>query len=133
MYVRNKSLLPKGWRDYVHPEGDTYYFNEERRLVTANDPRDPSLLDVLIKCQEQLRKQLNEKAKDRWVQCELWLDVTLGANADPTDVRYYFVDHATWGLFWLDEVSLASLGFSPLDDAEISESLSFALNAYLSY
>lgn len=89
--------------------------------MTADDIRDPTMLEALTKACDLLRKQIYDKARDRLVNCELYLTVTL-EDASQVHVSYYFVDHANCQLFWADDVPLGSLGLPALNsDIEISE------------
>ncbi|KAG8991001.1 hypothetical protein FRB94_012935 [Tulasnella sp. JGI-2019a] len=102
-----KTGLPKGWRERVHAEGDTYFTHDDRKIVTANDPRDPFTQDILIRTHEQFKRSLT---RDRAMQSELYLHISGTEQPDGVLVRYYFADHATCQLFWVDEVPLANLG-----------------------
>jgi hypothetical protein len=114
-----KNPLPKGWRELTHPEGDTYHYNDEKKIVTANDSRDPAALEMLLKAFDILRRAAYEKIRDRLPQAELFLHVNLKPDSS-ADIRYYFADHATCQLFWVDDVPLASIGLPAFgSEAEI--------------
>jgi hypothetical protein len=40
--------VPPGWGQYVHPNGDVYYYQPELRLITPEDIRDPTMLQFVL-------------------------------------------------------------------------------------
>lgn len=133
MICSRLETLPKGWRRYIHPEGDAYWYHDGKRIVTPSNPRDPAVLGVLLTCHEQLQRQLYERAKERIPLSELYLHVTHGAS-DVLEARYYWADHSACQIFWSEDVACAALGLQTLDsEAEISESIHACSSAASDY
>ena len=40
--------LPDPWGQYVHPNGDIYYYNPQLRLITPDDIRNPEILEYIM-------------------------------------------------------------------------------------
>jgi len=110
--------MPAGWRQWVHPEGDTYFTNAEMNVVTGNDPREASILAVLIESQDHLRKKGISVGMARCAHSELCLDVTLGQGPDPTVVQYYFVDLLLKRLRWFHPFPANFVGNWQVDESE---------------
>ncbi|KAG8860101.1 hypothetical protein FRB96_004124 [Tulasnella sp. 330] len=101
---------PKGWRTCIHPEGDTYFCHDEKRIVTTSDPRDQSILESLLKSHDQLKRLLYATARDLLSHSELYLNVGRESSGD-IPVHYYWADHLTSQIFWCEDVPCAALGF----------------------
>lgn len=108
-----------------HPEGDSYFVHDEKRIVTACDVRDPAISAWVLQASELLRRKLYDKSRDRLAQSEVFLEVVIGQSA-AKQVRYYWADHSTCSVFWLDDVAYGSLGLPALHSmGELSEFFGF--------
>lgn len=105
-----------------------YYVHDEKRIVTSSDLRDPATADLILQASDVLRRKLYEKSRDRLPQSEVFLEIVFD-EANGTQARYYWADHSTWSIFWLDDVPFVSLGLPAL--ASVGEiSASSALDKY---
>lgn len=48
----SQAPLPHPWRQYRHPNGDIYFYNNRLRLITPDNIRDPEILDYVIEARE---------------------------------------------------------------------------------
>lgn len=100
----------RGWQSYTHPEGKRYYSRDlAPRIIVEVDLMDDAA----------------SAATDAWADLILgWaaeLDLNFGPSVelfvDPeVDMGicdYYFVDHATRAVFWLEDAKTSELGMLP--------------------
>jgi hypothetical protein len=59
-------------------------------------------------------KSLEDAVSQRWTVLPPTCEAFLELNEDRTACGYYFVDHASFGLFWLDEISTEILDLWPV-------------------
>jgi hypothetical protein len=96
--------LPCDWEQFIHPDGKPYFRHIGWKVVTEAYIRDAAVrtnIENLYHCVEATRKSHKPKF-DISDNGELYL--TLDPDA------YYFVDHGTQSVFWLDDVPLEDLG-----------------------
>jgi len=106
--------LPDGWVRYVHLDGKPYFRHEGRRIVTeANiaDLEQKARVDMIY---AHLHKQVeilgNIELGDNY---ELYVDLD---HHHDDKFAYYFVDHSTQDLFWLNDINLED--YDLVDDGE---------------
>ncbi|KAF8799763.1 hypothetical protein BYT27DRAFT_7200997 [Phlegmacium glaucopus] len=92
-----------GWTTYIHPKGGRYFHHAEKKIFTAVDLHDSAYLKristVISKIDSFIKKhhiQISEKT-------DLVLDVNLVEDKYVTE--YYFADHGSRIVFFLDEFS----------------------------
>ena len=97
--------MPNGWQRYTHPEGMPYYYNHTKEvpLATENDLSDPKTLQLIEEGYEVVMRALEES--------EISVTGILNKELclyffpfDPRVVYYYFVEHDSQYIFWLDKV-----------------------------
>ncbi|KIO22661.1 hypothetical protein M407DRAFT_27845 [Tulasnella calospora MUT 4182] len=99
-----------GWDEYVHPEGDTYWYQPERGLLTSLDPRDPRINNCLSKAFDDILAQLPSR-----FDMEIFLDLDFSEPSQPASVTvfYYMVDHRNRQIFWASDVDFNAIGILP--------------------
>ena len=86
---------------FVHPEGQPYFvFNGESNfvVVTEADIDDMPTERRIFACLNAVNKELRHHDIKIPPRCELFLEL----GEDHTFCNYYFVDHISRGLFWLE-------------------------------
>ncbi|CAA7269740.1 unnamed protein product [Cyclocybe aegerita] len=110
--------ITDGWTEYIHPEGNTYFYHKEWRVVTEADMLNPEVTKKVEFAYLPLVEMWNEvNAKDQSLGDirEEGLEIFIGLD---TEVKYYFVDHQTQKLFWLTEITLWEGFWGPMDVME---------------
>ncbi|KAG9044167.1 hypothetical protein FS837_008700 [Tulasnella sp. UAMH 9824] len=109
--VKSSLNLPTGFKELIHPEGDIYYFDQSRRLVTPSDPRPTSRGRTLDLSYQQILERLG-RSESLPASSELF--VTVQQNR-PFEVEYYIVDHQERVIYWLEDLDAQSLGLGPFE------------------
>ncbi|KAF8649629.1 hypothetical protein AX16_005718 [Volvariella volvacea WC 439] len=105
-YLNNRTH-PPGWLSYIHPEGALYFFHTEKRVFTDANLFNPGTLsqvedrlDIIYTHMEQQGISISKIGKN----VDLVLDMIPVDDCAEMECYYYFVDHATRTIFYLDEV-----------------------------
>ncbi|KAI0078373.1 hypothetical protein K474DRAFT_1706587 [Panus rudis PR-1116 ss-1] len=105
--------LPAQWNTAQHPEGNIYFVCERNpRVITEASMLSTETQDCIEHFIGIIRKMLDDRQIIPSTSTELFLDlVAAEETAEGTRCcRYYFADHNTRTLFWLDPVNSADLG-----------------------
>lgn len=106
-----------GWTEYVHPEGQLYYYSSESfdgheiGLVTDYPLRPANNHFRMVQIINRLRKVLQQPHPIlddpdlRW--CEICILISDNTAAE---FGYYVANHQAQTLFWLEEVTLRKMG-----------------------
>ncbi|KZS90873.1 hypothetical protein SISNIDRAFT_468120 [Sistotremastrum niveocremeum HHB9708] len=93
----------EGWQKFVHPEGYTYFYHREDRIVTENNIFDSRIRKILTEKGKLILDAVKPQATEKALNNDLYLDL------DPTDLetcRYYMVDHTYQTIVWgLEEIA----------------------------
>ncbi|KZT31199.1 hypothetical protein SISSUDRAFT_1067977 [Sistotremastrum suecicum HHB10207 ss-3] len=99
------SLPPIGWTEQCHPEGQTYWCHFHKKIVTAENMRDPlvaqTIVDWITKLEELMAVNSHTLGNSRE------LVVGLGSN---NACEYYLVDHSQQLLYWIEQTDTPLLG-----------------------
>lgn len=97
--------LPTEWQEYVHVDGKPYFRHETWGVVTEACIRDAEIRTKLETFYHQVHaaRIMRKPGLKMSETFELYLTIT-------PEPAYYFVDHATCSLFWLDDVPLDKIG-----------------------
>jgi hypothetical protein len=106
--------LPKGWVEYVHPEGRPYFCNEQNKVITESDITNRETEKILDKVSSSLRAELNDSG------VELHLALVLDSPQNVNHCHYYFVDHTTQRVFWPEDVDPLEYGVIPREQVNVS-------------
>jgi hypothetical protein len=82
----------------VHPEGQLYFYQPAYRLVTEAFLFDHLIFVKITFWLERISQLLAAQQMTLPLSSELFLEM----EEETTSCKYYFVDHATRRLFWLD-------------------------------
>jgi len=89
-----------GWVQAFNPEGTPYYVNESKHLVTDDPICQPNISSRITRWAERL--EILIKTDELVLPEDYEIFITVAAEDD--GCKYYFVDHATRTVFWLEEI-----------------------------
>ncbi|TFK44743.1 hypothetical protein BDQ12DRAFT_717895 [Crucibulum laeve] len=112
--------LAEGWVEYIHPEGQPFFFHKEKRIVTDTWLWDDELSEEVMKCIDQIEDYIRARNVFIPEDTNLFLDVKK-ASDDNYWCAYYFARHSTRSLFWLESYQLNQF-VNELRGGEISPS-----------
>lgn len=103
-----------GWKTYVQPEGQRYYYHPEFRIVTDVNLQDDSLLDLV----KAMKAEFEERRTGLHITTfpedyEVYFDVV-----SQDDWRYYMVDYATQSIFYLESIDATQMFRAQFDSKE---------------
>ncbi|CAA7270215.1 unnamed protein product [Cyclocybe aegerita] len=93
-------VAPSGWVKMVHPEGGRYYYHPEKCVYTDADLLDGRILVQLIEDLETIQQFILNHNLSLPEGCHLVVD--LSYELDEIKTTYFFVDHHTRSIFFLD-------------------------------
>ncbi|PPQ98173.1 hypothetical protein CVT26_003219 [Gymnopilus dilepis] len=97
--------LPPQWSPLVHPEGTTYFHRDAGlSVVTDSFMYASDIADKISAWATEVEKRAKEKGFPLAPSVELYLQV------DDEDCNYFFIDHVTQTVFWLEEYQTSDLG-----------------------
>ncbi|KZT37042.1 hypothetical protein SISSUDRAFT_1034422 [Sistotremastrum suecicum HHB10207 ss-3] len=118
--ARSDRPVPEGWMKCVHPEGQLYFWHPEKQVVTETFLFNNILLGKAEIRIQQILNSVEPQLGARPERSELYLELD---QADSDTCRYYFVNHDTQSLFWLDAEYTGSLNLPPVSsDDHLSRS-----------
>ncbi|KAF8155638.1 hypothetical protein B0H34DRAFT_504436 [Crassisporium funariophilum] len=101
--------LPPQWSASVHPEGKAYFYRDSGlRIVTDSYLYTPAIGEKICAWSQEVEKQAASKDFILNESVELFLQI------EDDDCNYYFADHATQTLFWLEDLDTTELGLLPV-------------------
>ncbi|PIL31933.1 hypothetical protein GSI_06637 [Ganoderma sinense ZZ0214-1] len=92
--------LAVGWVQAFNPEGTPYYVNESKHLVTDDPICHPDISSRITTWTEKM--DILIEAEDLVLPEDYEIFITVAADND--GCKYYFVDHTTRTVFWLEEI-----------------------------
>ncbi|KAI0346482.1 hypothetical protein BDW22DRAFT_1481531 [Trametopsis cervina] len=97
--------MTSGWVRCIHPEGALYYYNAEKRIYTEAYLDDPLVLDKIEKCISTLFEEHEITLEQQKIidESDLVLEIY---HEDDSMCGYYFANHESRTLFWLDEQNM---------------------------
>lgn len=98
--------LPGSWAAWVTPEGDTYFTDLVRRIVTPVDPRSSGAQNIFDATIKTLARLVD---LTKLSNVEIFVNFSDGRDA----VEYYFVFHKEHLIAWAEDVDVAALGLMP--------------------
>ncbi|KAG9014423.1 hypothetical protein FRB90_005292, partial [Tulasnella sp. 427] len=97
--------LPQPWVEYVHPEGNVYYYSPSVRLLTNADPRRSGLTALFEVALEQISERLHVDSKPK--DYEIYFDHPESlASSSAAIIRYYVVNYDHKSIFWVEPVDV---------------------------
>lgn len=97
--------LPKGWVEYLHPEGNVYYHQPTAGIVSDTDPRKIGVSAALNNAFESIRSRLPQDAKPD--DFEVYLNIPDAPRLISDGVvEYYLVDYNSRSIFWVENVNI---------------------------
>ncbi|KZP26351.1 hypothetical protein FIBSPDRAFT_353346 [Athelia psychrophila] len=95
---------PEGWAACHHPEGALYFFHAEKRVFTDVFMHDPAKAAMVNEAASRILNHIHRDGLDEEVlpeDCDLVIELV--ERGSETVVGYYFADHASRLLFWMEE------------------------------
>ncbi|KAI0090317.1 hypothetical protein BDY19DRAFT_992525 [Irpex rosettiformis] len=98
------------WTRCTHPEGALYFYHAKRRIYTEANLEDSSILAKIEKCTDVLYQthpisNIQQNILDASdLVLEFWQDDE--CKVDDTICLYYFANHVSHTIFWLDDQDL---------------------------
>ncbi|KAI0681759.1 hypothetical protein C8T65DRAFT_754783 [Cerioporus squamosus] len=100
--------LPPTWNSYIQPEGQLYFASDAApRTVTDGNFYDPVNQEKILRLAQLACKVAEARNIVLPETSELYLEPSKTLDC----CYYYFVDHATQSVFWLEERNSESFGF----------------------
>ncbi|KAI0315004.1 hypothetical protein OF83DRAFT_1174249 [Amylostereum chailletii] len=105
MYSSSKSPLPpylgRDWQCCIHPEGKPYFYRQAQFTVVTEAPiYNPAVASCLNGWLAFIEEAISDLHFVVSVTAELWLEI----DKNTGHCNYYFVDHATRAIFWLENI-----------------------------
>ncbi|KAF9236650.1 hypothetical protein BU15DRAFT_76749 [Melanogaster broomeanus] len=99
---RGSSSSASGWRRLIHPEGQPYFVlhNQEFPVVTEANLEEVETEAQILESLSVVKKELHCHDIKVPLRCELFLEL----DEDRSVCNYYFVDHDSKALFWLEDI-----------------------------
>ncbi|KAF9236647.1 hypothetical protein BU15DRAFT_76747 [Melanogaster broomeanus] len=99
---RASSPSASGWRRFIHPEGQPYFvlYSETFPVVTEANLEEVEIEAQILDSLSVVTKELQCHDIKVPPRCELFLEL----DEDRSVCNYYFVDHDSEGLFWLEDM-----------------------------
>ncbi|KAJ7439704.1 hypothetical protein B0H11DRAFT_559619 [Mycena galericulata] len=99
----------ENWTPHRHPEGALYFMQQQNRLFTDEDLYDDAILAKVNACVSRIIVCLEDKkffgpADDIDIVLDLFED-----RSETIKCGYYFVDHSTRSIFWMDVFEISQL------------------------
>ncbi|KZP26955.1 hypothetical protein FIBSPDRAFT_928377 [Athelia psychrophila] len=96
---------PEGWAACQHPEGALYFFHAEKRVFTDVLMYNPEKATIVNEAANQILGKIHQNALDEEAVLpkEYDLVIELVELYCETVVGYYFANHASRLLFWMEE------------------------------
>lgn len=106
-----KRLLPQEWREYVHPEGQSYFVHTRYTAPRINVITDAYIYDSNLRrvVSEFSEKVVNRVNSERWYIDAASIELLVEVEVDRISCSYYFVDHKDSLIFWLDNINTEEL------------------------
>ncbi|KAF9236648.1 hypothetical protein BU15DRAFT_49787, partial [Melanogaster broomeanus] len=93
---------PTGWRRFIHPEGQSYFvlYSEDFPVVTEANLEEVETEAQILASLHIVKRELQCHDIKVPPRCKLFLEL----DEDRSICNYYFVDHVSRGLFWLEDM-----------------------------
>ncbi|KAG8975349.1 hypothetical protein FRC05_005908 [Tulasnella sp. 425] len=110
-FYRQSRHNPAGFKAFVHPEGDLYWFDHSKRIITDVDPSQPPWRHRVDGAYQQVVRLLGGTA-GLPLSSELCLT---SQQVGSLEVGYYLVDRDKRTIYWPEEVDIHRLGLGPFE------------------
>ncbi|KAG8942156.1 hypothetical protein FRC04_003846 [Tulasnella sp. 424] len=108
-----------GFKAFVHPEGDLYWFDQPKRIITNLDPA----LSHWKLSVDAAYQQVVERRGTTGLPLSSELCLT-SQQAGSSEVGYYLVDHDKKVIYWPEEVDVRLLDLGPFEsNVDLCEAL----------
>lgn len=118
--------LAIGWVQAFNPEGTPYYVNESKNLVTDDPIYQSDISSRITRWAEKLDILIEND--DLVLPDDYEIFITVAAEDD--GCKYYFVDHTTRTVFWLEEIDPERHGLELAQVCSIAHMRTFRPRGY---
>ncbi|KIO30636.1 hypothetical protein M407DRAFT_20352 [Tulasnella calospora MUT 4182] len=127
--IKQSSELLAGFKELIHPEGDTYLFDQSRRIITPSNTTVSSWGRTMDAVFQKIVRLLGKGTK-----LPLSSELYLSSQGGPLEVAYYLADHDKKVIYWLEETDAQSLGLGPFEsDADLRGALTSEYWVHVDY
>ncbi|KAF8893792.1 hypothetical protein BD779DRAFT_951008 [Infundibulicybe gibba] len=99
--------LPPGWIEYIHFEGQVFFYHKQKRIITDSWLWDTIISDQIARFVEEIEEFIRSQNLKLPEDSDLVLDLVQDME-DEYWCGYYYVDHSTKIPFWLEEFDVSS-------------------------
>ncbi|KAF8878915.1 hypothetical protein BD779DRAFT_1803491 [Infundibulicybe gibba] len=99
--------LPPGWIEYIHFEGQVFFYHKEKRILTDEWLWDTIKSDQIARFVEAIEEFIRSRNLKLPEDSDLVLDLVQDLD-DEYWCGYYYVDHSTKILCWLEKFDVSS-------------------------
>ncbi|KIO30646.1 hypothetical protein M407DRAFT_20361 [Tulasnella calospora MUT 4182] len=109
--IDNQGEFATAWDSHVTPEGDSYWCDCDRKIISHADPHQPVVANLINTAYEKIRNNIRD-----WDNVEVFFNTSQEAPETPTSgaLEYYFINHSTRQVFWIEDVKAERLGIGPV-------------------
>ncbi|KIJ66259.1 hypothetical protein HYDPIDRAFT_109254 [Hydnomerulius pinastri MD-312] len=126
--IMYSEAAPDGWRRIVHPEGPRYFFQEDKQVFTDIDLTEPkNLVDIEVYV-DFLREKERQVLPNQHLGARTQLVIQLVEVDDERGWCYYFVNHSSRVVFWVDNFG-AEVLFENLEGVISDSHIGYAIEA----
>ncbi|KIJ56245.1 hypothetical protein M422DRAFT_41003 [Sphaerobolus stellatus SS14] len=107
--IYERSSLPTGWKQFIHPQGRLYYWNESTRTLTDVDLYHPGLLKLVNTATDQIYHELHKLSSTAYIPADIQLVLDLAIREGNPVFGYYFASLERRCLFWLKKHNISGM------------------------
>ncbi|KAF9530151.1 hypothetical protein CPB83DRAFT_851059 [Crepidotus variabilis] len=106
-----KPYPPSGWKRFIHPEGARYFYHPEKRVYTEADLFNSSIFAQITADITEIEAHVRITGTKLPDRCVMFIDTVHTEDDDFKGYKssYYFVDHISRSIFFLDEFDANSM------------------------
>ncbi|KAF9444236.1 hypothetical protein P691DRAFT_763579 [Macrolepiota fuliginosa MF-IS2] len=103
---------PSGWKSILHPEGQRYFWHEEKRVITEAYIYTPDIFNEILRHLAKIENFIERmRPSDILGHHDLVLDLSpITSERGGYACGYYFVNHKERSIFWLQAYPASALG-----------------------
>ncbi|KAG9014191.1 hypothetical protein FRB90_005528 [Tulasnella sp. 427] len=104
-----------GWRWHTTPEGDSYWSDDQRKIITHIDPARSAIANSIRSAYEMVCNKIGD-----WEHLEVFFNLSRETPETPfgAALEYYLVNHATREIFWIEDVKTEKVGIGDVRSLE---------------
>ncbi|KAI0724584.1 hypothetical protein C8T65DRAFT_704411 [Cerioporus squamosus] len=100
LMLEEPPYIAQGWTVSVNPEGSPFYIHHDRHLITDDPIQQAGICDKIMECDRRLSLLVETEGLELPDDYECYIT----CDAKLEKCKYYYVDHSTQTVFWLEEI-----------------------------